>query len=126
MTDDDATITITLSDRSPVKIIARHWPLIAQAEWADDTTVIRERSSQTVTSRPGRSAHIRVREHADGRRLVYGWSTMQWKPERSDAAAGFLIEKDVNAARAIRRVAGVIGRNELADDCIADLPAEEI
>lgn len=118
------TLVITLSEQAPVKIVVAEWPCIASAQYHDG-----EHESQA-----GRRAGIRVREHADGRRVVYGWSTSRYRGER-DQHAGFLVIHDpterriagANATvRAIRRVAGAIGHNDIANDCIADLPAEAI
>jgi hypothetical protein len=117
-TNDDANekIIITLSERAPVKISIKDWPIVARSDWHDG----KEFESQAF-----RRAEIRVREHRDGRRIAYGWATSQWQGER-DQYAGFLLDKGDDAVRAIRRVAGAIGHHEIADECIGDLPAEAI
>lgn len=79
---------------------------------------------------------VRVREHADGRRIVTGTHLAgngeMYRGERG-ILAGDLIPAlegggpDADATgRAIRRVAGAIGRDDLGAECIGDLPAEEI
>lgn len=81
---------------------------------------------------------IRVREHADGRRLVYcckeagpGGQYIGWR----GSSGGWLLDtkrpkNDREIAeetiRAIRRCGGIIERDDLAAECIADLPAIEL
>ncbi len=119
------TVTITLSDRRPVKLVARDWPVIASASGHDGK----------VACQANREWTIRVRQHEDGRRVVYGWE------ERGDGGmpigwessyGGFLVDA-VNGApdedetvRSIRRVAGIIGHERLGDDCIGSMPEEEM
>lgn len=111
--------TITLTDRPPVTIREDAWPVIATAKWWDNT----------YECQANRTASIRVRQHADGRRIVYGVADSQWQGERG-AKAGILIriEDDLldngETVRAIRFVADLIGYPELATKCVANLPAE--
>lgn len=134
-TTEKKTITITMSERRPLKIDPAAWPIIAEAEWADSP----------YESQATRQRWIRVREHADGRRLVTGGRTSQWQGSR-DQHAGYLIDPvrgddmrevsdgkmtaarpdDDETIRAIRRVGGVIDDDQLAAECIAALPAEEV
>jgi len=124
-------ITITMSERGPVKIDPEQWPVIASAEEHDGQV---ECQANTLW-------RIKVREHADGRRLVYGWQDRGNGGQHAGyrgTYAGFLLdqfqadhehrEAELEAAtiRAIRRVAGVIGAEHLGAECIADLPAREI
>lgn len=125
MTTETKSITITLSDRAPVKINPELWPCIARATWHDGQ----------VQVQANHEAFIRVRQHDDGRTLVYcslhagnGGVHAGWR----GAAGGFLLEDphdpvpSDDIVRAIRRCAGIISMPELGDECIADLPAEEI
>src|SRR5271168_80256 len=57
------TITITMSERRPLKIEPELWPVIAEADWHNG-----QYECQANTIR-----RIRVRQHVDGRRIVYGW-----------------------------------------------------
>jgi len=110
MTTEKKSITITMSETAPIKIDPAKWPKIASAGWSD--------------------GHVAVREHEDGRRVVYGWHRAK--------LAGFLLGSfntpldnasnvtDEATIRAIRRVAGVIGDEDLGAECIGDLPAQEI
>lgn len=130
-TETKKTINITMSDRPPVRIVEEDWPIIAEADDHDGQVRVQANTEW----------RIRVREHADGRRLVYGsvqagngGKPAGWR----GAAAGYLIDcrsidtdkrldaESEQTVRAIRRVAGVIGRADLADECIADLPAEDL
>ena len=112
--------TITLTDRPPVRITDDEWPQIASASWHDGAA--RCQADNRLT--------IKVRQHADGRTLVYGVCDSAL-PDR-DARAGYLLLTEDGTVpsgaiiTAIRYVASEIGRPELAALCIADLPAEEI
>ena len=122
--------TITLTDRRPITINEEAWPLIALAEWHDS-----EYESQAI-----RRQYLRVRQHADGRTIVYATSTSRMQGSR-DYRGGELVTParhdgpdadgrtglDVEITAAIRRVADRGGlRDHLIDECIADLPAEEL
>lgn len=132
-------ITITMSDRAPVSIDPEEWPTIASTEAHDGQVRVQANTEWSIT----------VREHKDGRRIVSGLSERGsgGKPAGwRGARAGYLVapvdslrqppsdpdgplraQPDADGTvRAIRRVGGVIGRADLADDCIAELPAEEI
>jgi len=116
------TITITMSDRAPIKVVAADWPVIARADW----------HSGEHACQANEEAWLKVREHADGRRIVYadrdsgpGGMALGYR----GTAAGYLIgapNAEAETVRAIRRAAGVIDKSELGDECIADLPAEEL
>lgn len=90
------TRTITLTDRAPVRIVEAEWPEIASAR--ED------------------SWSLRVRQHDDGRILVYGVN--------GDVRGGELLPHDAGLVNAITRVAATCGVP--AAKCIGDLPAEEI
>ena len=132
-------IRITMSERRPLLIVKAEWPIIAKADWHDGQI---ECQANTVRK-------IRVRQHADGRRIVYGLQEAgnggQYAGTRNPEG-GFLVQPipsisawsgpieittpaspdEENTIRAIRRVAGIIGDAELGDECIADLPAEDL
>lgn len=95
-------LTIYLSEAPPVRITPDTWPLIA-----------------SFTDRDG---FIDVRQHADGRTLVYG-SVVTHRTAR----AGFLCDAGpAHTVRAIRRVAGVLRKPQLGDGCIALLPPQDL
>src|SRR5258706_9892613 len=114
MTTEKKTITIAMSETSPVKIDPEQWPVVAGAT----------RHDGKVECQANNEWAIEVREHRDGRRLVYGTHEAGnggqyagFRPTR----AGYLIDEravaiderlDAETAatiRAIRRVAGLIG-----------------
>lgn len=129
-TTTDNTITIRLSEAPPVRIRRDAWPIIAEAKWHDGKV---ECQANHVRS-------IRVRQNADGRTIVYGWldsgpggvpagwrgAHAGWILPRTDPTRGPSRATDEEITRAIRRVAGVIGDDSLADECIADLPAKDL
>lgn len=134
------TIKITLSERRPVTIAPEEWPVIAEATHHDGA----------VRSQANTEWAIKVREHRDGRRIVYGYvqaggggKPAGWRETRAgyivDAisrdsmrqpdAGGALVSTypdDAETIRAIRRVAGVIDRDDLGAECIGELPAETL
>ena len=97
------------------------WPDLASAKWWDGHD--EEKANRTKS--------IRVRQHADGRRLVYAVAASQWQGERG-AHAGFLVAAeagcpdDASTVRAIHTVAETIDAPRLAAECIAALPAEDL
>lgn len=120
---DVTKIAIVMSERRPISIVEADWPVVARVEQHDGE----------VRSNANRIQMICVRQHADGRRIVYGrlyagWGGMPagWR----GADAGFMVDAwhvgDDETLRAIRRVAGIIGDASLADQCIAELPGEEV
>ena len=124
-TTEKTKITITMSERRPLTIVEAEWPLIASADEHDGQ----------VECQANHKWAIRVREHADGRRIVYGWLCSGpggvhagWR----GAEGGFLIPpvdgraNEDETVRAIRRIGGIIEDDKMADECIADLPAEAI
>ena len=123
MTDQaKQTITITMSERRPLRIDPEIWPVIARAKWHDG-----QYDFQANTVRL-----IKVREHSDGRRIVYGLQKAggggQYVGTRNPEG-GFLVslsdQREDETVRAIRRVAGIVGDDGLGDECIADLPPED-
>lgn len=114
--------TITMTGRPPVSIVENDWPIIASAKWHDGK----------VESQANRSSWLKVRQHADGRTLVYGGYDNSWQHERDLRAGELLIPDDgrtvdgAQLAAAIRRVAAAVKAEEIADDCIGDLPPDDI
>lgn len=115
-------IKITMSERRPLTIDPELWPVIAQADWYNG-----QHEFQANTLR-----RIKVRQHADGRRIVYGFQRAGNGGQpigTRNPEAGFLLAAGADedeTIRALRRVGGVIDDDGLAEQCIGDLPAEEI
>lgn len=122
--------TITLTNRPPVRIDDEAWPIIAESKWYEGQ----------YEFQANRSGWLKVRQHADGRTLVYGGFDSNWPNERSRRGGELLIPPGdgpltpddgrtidgVALVQAIRRVAETVGAEECAANCIADLPADEI
>jgi len=124
------TRTITLTDRRPVTIREDLWPVIAIARWWDG-----EIESQAL-----RRQTIRVRQHDDGRAIVYAIHRSAYRGDVDRAAGEIVLPPrhdgpdgdgrlgfDADLVTAIRRVgesAGIL--DWMIDRCIADLPAEDL
>jgi hypothetical protein len=130
-------LTITLTDRAPVTIVADNWPVIASAKDWDNRYEVQA----------NRTWSLKVRQHNDGRTIVYGVYTTQYQNE-PERRAGLLLTPPKDWApdpcepggeitpsawvgdevvEAIKRVAEHLGfERRLADECIADLPALEL
>lgn len=121
------TIRIPMSEQRPIRIVKADWPSVAYGEDYSG-----EYDFQAFDG-----VYIRVRQHADGRTVVYG-EAGDWKgggrPERENRSAGFLLAKGDDVVRAIRRVAGILADTACIGDmahaaarrCISDLPDEEV
>ena len=122
MTTADKQRTVTLTDRPPVKISEAAWPVIAKASDHDNQYEVQANNLW----------HITVREHDDGRRIVYGRKSAGPGGQRigtRNPAAGYLLAAGADASEtieAIKRVATAIDRDDMGAQCIADLPAEEL
>lgn len=126
-TTTTTTRTITLTDRPPVKIREEEWPELAQA--AGDSYHGLDYARRRQASAQGELDEwwLRVRQHADGRAIVYGRYTTGWHPQAEDWAGGELLAAGDDLAAAIRRVgeAGSVP-DQCIRECIASLPAEEL
>lgn len=107
--------TITLTDRAPVRIRQDLWPIVAAASEHDGK----------VESQAVRTWTLRVRQHADGRAIVYGVYRSNWEGARG-AAGGELCEAGADLAAAIHRVAATCECEAIAGECIADLPPVDL
>ena len=131
------TRTITLTGRPPVTITEETWPVIATA--SDDC---HDGQVECQANRRSKWA-VRVRQHADGRAIVYATYSYSsnWQGARGYAAKrGIMLPAASSAATictAIRDVCADIAEAEsqggdaerwptLAAECIADMPAETI
>ena len=111
-----------------MRIIQDDWPTMARAEKFDGE----------FEFQASRRAYLRVRQHQDGRTIIYGTFASQWQGE-SGSAAGVLLTPPADATKgdwvlwpgmlsAIRTVAEDLGygSDQLIRQCLADMPAEEI
>jgi hypothetical protein len=112
--------TITLTGRAPVRVREDLWPVIASAR----------RHDNQVECQANHLWHLTVRQHADGRTLVYGSETRGLGGTYQgyeEAHAGELLDAGADVASAIIRV-GTDARcsRAMQDECIADLPATDL
>lgn len=140
------TRTITLTDRPPVRIREAEWPIIASAR-GDSYRGDPSRHSQALRQGECDEYWLRVRQHADGRTIVYGVldaAIAAWRqPAGGESRRGGVLltppegratdPRDVTPIiwpgiiDAIRRVGEDCHLPEsVIRECIADLPAEEI
>lgn len=131
--------TITLTDRRPVKIYEDEWPVIAHGQYRDHDNQYEFQANRKW------KCDIRVRQHADGRTLVYGvydYDTEVQNERGFTARAGLLLDGARPTARipeAIRTVGATIAAaateaghdagahiSAVARKCIAALPAVEL
>lgn len=122
--------TITLTNRPPVTIEEDNWPLIASAKDSDHDNQYECQANQKW------KWFVGVRQHKDGRAIVYATytHTSQWAGSQDtyDRQGDYLDYKDVPIEHITSAIINVCARMEgerwdtLKDDCIADLPAEDL
>jgi hypothetical protein len=131
---------IALTGRAPVLIVEDDWPVIASASEND-------RHGAQIGNDPNQETDwvIEVREHQDGRMLVlalYDYSTLYQDEKSVSLRGGELLDSFTHTSAgivaAIQRVgaaieARILSRGDesgvfprLVEECIADLPAEEL
>ena len=138
MPNDNPKLTITLTGRAPVKITKENWPVIASGE---DNWYNGEHESQANRTK---SWKLIVRQHADGRTLVYGIYAFnsQWVSESSEHVRGGemftvptvdevgdtapIIEAIFRVAADMQERSGAEEFARLAHECVASLPAIEL
>lgn len=139
------TRTITLTDRHPVKIIEADWPVLARGDSDSWTGGDYARYQQAASHGEIDDYKLIVRQHEDGRTLVYGIldaADSAWgAPARGESWRGGVLlhphaaESGVNyraldgheIAAAIREVGESGGLPDaVIRACIAGLPAEEL
>ena len=126
------TRTITLTDQPPVAIHEDLWPCIATGlADADDSDGRGNPPNRTWTRQ------IRVRQHADGRAVVYGvyeYSTCYQNDRSAAARRGVLLDAAATSASIVAAIRAV-GKDladaeaeeparwlEAVQECIADMP----
>jgi hypothetical protein len=122
------TRTITLTDRPPVKINEADWPILAEGSGNTFEGVEPGRRRQADENGDVEKWWLLVRQHADGRTIVYGIVEAScFQDSREDWRGGELLPAGSDLAAAIRRV-GESGHlpDRIIRECIADLPAEEL
>ena len=124
------TLTVTLTGRRPVQIDKAEWPIVASAD--DDSLSHRGIDYACYQEALARGEadryRLKVRQHADGRTIVYGVldAATAWTGNE-DHRGGELLAPGADVAAAIRRVGEECGLpDRVIRDCVADLPAEKI
>jgi hypothetical protein len=124
--------TITLTGRRPVIINEDEWPVIARASgdnWAGQDPA---RWQQAADRHEMDEYWLRVRQHADGRVIVYGAYTeavFVATDHKGLDHAGYVFTP--GGTRSIEYMIQSTGSDlgvpdQLVADCIADLPAERL
>jgi hypothetical protein len=126
------TRTITLTGRRPVTIDEAEWPVIAKAS-GDNWTGGADWALHNQASDQGQLDEftLRVREHADGRGIVYGTYSEGWHSDHDGLThAGYIVQPGsvpLTVEAAIQQTGTDLGvPAQLVADCIADLPAERL
>lgn len=109
-------ITINLTSQAPVRVDGAAWPLLANAKDWDNTH----------ESQANRTWSLRVRQHADGRAIVYGRYTTQFQDENNRSGGELLAARDDIAAAILRVAESLEFAPSLAQECISDLPVVEL
>lgn len=120
------TRTITLTDAPPVTIVEAEWPIVAVGS-----------ADGTPDERSARTRSIRVRQHADGRAIVFG--VFRCDTRWIDGAChvtrhGVVLASGADIVAAIRVVGAMLAEGDAdirhwraaIQACIADLPAVAI
>jgi hypothetical protein len=123
--------TITLTGRRPVTIDEADWPLIARA--SDDDYDGNDPAKHQQASDQGQldEYSLRVRQHADGRAIVYGTYSEGYGSSHDGLThAGYIVQPGsvpLTIEAAIQQTGTDLGvPAQLVADCIADLPAEQL
>ncbi len=131
--------TISLTGRPPVKIHEDQWPVVADGTWCEHDGAVEPQANRRWMM------HIRTRQHADGRTIVYGvydYSSNFMNEPDFAARVGRVCGPDADLPQAITETGGELGArlNDACGDaldglrhiaavvaeCIGELPAEEI
>ena len=123
----DKTRTITLTDHRPVTIVEEEWPRIASDtddSWPLEGGVDYARHQQASAQGELDEYSLTVRQHADGRVIVYGvFSAATAWTGSEDHRGGEMGTKENNLAFMIRRVGEYCKLpDRVIRNCIADLP----
>jgi len=113
------SLTISMTDRPPVKVDKKIWTLVAQAKDWDGEYEFQSNRHWKVSVR-------QCQRNGDDRCIVYGSHESGWSGEES-IRHGVIIDDIDDAPQTIKDIVSKItGADTLAQRCIADLPAEEI
>ena len=112
-------LTITLTDRRPVTVDTDVWQKIASSSDHDNEYDFQANRKWKLFVR-------QCQTEGDDRCVVYGIYETAFQSE-SDRRGGEIVDSLDDVPAAVKRVAEYLAFEErLADECIADLPADEI
>lgn len=130
-TNETKTRIITLTYAQPVKITEDQWPQVASGNYHHHDGEIESQAIRVT------DLTIRVRQHKDGRALVYGlysYSSAYQNEPNAAHRAGVLLEVGGDIIAAIKEVGETLVEHgvdeamvrDVVAETIADLPAREI
>lgn len=122
------TRTITLTARRPVQIREDEWPEIASATGDSYASRDYSRYQQALSQGELDRYSLRVRQHTDGRAIVYGVldAATAWTGSE-DYRGGELLPAGADLAAALRRVGESCHLpDSIIREAVAALPAETI
>jgi len=112
-------LTITLTDRLPVTVDVDIWPVIARSSDCDS-------EYEFQANRRWKMFVRQCQTEGDDRCIVYGIYGSNFSSE-PDCRGGEIVDNVEAVPAAAKRVAAYLDFNvRLADELIADLPAEEL
>lgn len=117
-------LTITLTNSAPVSIDKDDWPILASAKHRPGSL----RNGTPVPDYETDEYRLTVRQHQDGRTIVYGVvdASAGWTSTES-RRGGILLDGGADIIRAISEVGAELGLTDrVIRECIADLPAIEL
>lgn len=122
-------LTIVLTGRRPVRISKADWPVVAQAagdNWTGGDDEARHRQASMCNELTEYA--VRVRQHADGRVLVY--ATNEHPTSHAECYRGGVLLKKPTDADVIAAILRIGAACHIPDSvvrrCIAGMPAEEL
>lgn len=125
---------ITLTDRRPVSVDPEEWPVIAAADGDSYASRDYSRHQQALGQGELDRYRLRVRQHADGRTIIYGVfdAATAWTGSE-DRAGGRLLEPTRaggDSAAIVQAILAVGADCRLPEsvirECVGDLPEEEL
>jgi hypothetical protein len=120
--------SITLTERRPVRIRENNWPIVAKGRGDSFGSRDYSRHQQALSQGELDRYYLTVRQHADGRAIVYGSldAASAWTGSE-DRAGGETLDASADLAAAVRRVGEYCQLPDaIIRECIADLPAETL
>jgi hypothetical protein len=117
---NDPYLTISLTGRRPVKIHKPEWPIVAKAKG-----YCTPRSHDGGPPDPPDACKLFVRRHTDGRAIVYGI-----RESEREQREGFILDsaaEDNEVEEKLTKVGDLLDvSREVLNNCLAELPAEEL